>query len=209
MQGYNQSEIESFAKWYVGVGCVFSEEFLKSRVGAEKMRSVDLTGAYVIRVGGIKPCMFVTFGASGAWVVGLPVMKMPSVRMTDAEQMKLGLFMKEVDPTGEFGVRTWTFHVELGSANVVRRPTDGEICDLHLKYRESKRPATKKGKKRVVEVDPDAGKRELRALDRRRFKDAGIWPPAERATDEYMKHLKNGPTVVSSWENYDGFTSDG
>jgi hypothetical protein len=86
----------------------------------------------------------------------------------------------------------------------VQRPSDEDIANLQLRYRDSKnpkrtnsRPANHFNAKGFLKrtIKPVSSKnrltRELRALDRRRLLEGGILPPPERQTQ--LAVIKGGP----------------
>ena len=232
MHGFTQEQIEKQARWFAGNGCVFAEDFILKHVGADRMKKINLTGAYIIKSDTPVPCMFITFGAGGSWTPDLAITKQCCVSRTEAECKRLGTFMYSMDPENKYNVRSWHYHIDLSKARVVRRPTDIEIAQLQLDYRDQKnivatnpmggagcyyssrnggalcirkkRPTKRKEEERLT--------RELRALDRRRFNDAGIHPPEERLEDEqeYMKAIKYGPRGPIDYprRRLDGYRSD-
>lgn len=212
---WTQEELESKARWYAGAGCVFTEDFIRKHVGADRMKAVDLTGAYVYRAEKPVPCIYVHFGAGGSWIPDLPITKHLTVSRTEAECSRMGWFMMRLDPENKYRVRAWHYHVDLSAVKLVRRPSDEEIAELHLKYRDAKQ---KHGKKQMAakRVRPDDRlQRELRALDRRRFRDASILPPPNRAGQPgYIDTIGNEPraeTVLDKprLDEYHSDSSDG
>lgn len=65
--------MERMARYYVGVGVVFADDFIQKNIGPERMKLLDLTGAYVIRMDSPTACIFITFGAGGCFIPDSPV----------------------------------------------------------------------------------------------------------------------------------------
>lgn len=196
----DQGELEGSARWFAGVGCVFSDDFAQKHVGAARMKQLDLAGAYVWRFDRPMPCTFVAFGAGGTWTIDLPITKQFTVSRTEAEMSRMSKFVMAIDPAGKYISRTWCYHLDLkdGGCRQVRRPTDEEIAQLQLDYREEKRQ-TLTGVYKPMKAEAVVGDRmvrELRALDRRRLRDANLLPPRERRSDALIKALKDGPRRV-------------
>lgn len=209
-----QVELEKSARWFAGVGCVFAEDFIRKHVGADRMKAIDLTGAYVYRAEKPMPCIFVSFGAGGSWIPGAPITKHITINRTEAESHRMGTFMNQIDPENKYKVRTWYFHVDLYEAVVVRRPTDEEIAKLQLKYRDDKKAGMlPRNRRPSAATTPEADRlqKELRALDRRRYTDAGILPPSERTKDaSYLSVIKGEPRKIPSLAKHklDAYHSD-
>jgi hypothetical protein len=189
--GFTQIETEQRARWFIGSGCVFADDFIKNNIGAEKLKGVDMTGSYIIHMDKPVPCTFITFGAAGTWVPNSAITKQTAVTRTEAEAVKIGQFMFAIDPNNEYGIRAHVYHIDLSAGKILRRPTDDEIARLHLSYRDQKLPQSAKNKAKGAGAGTTGAgtkkERELRALDRRRLTDAGILPPPERSTNSKKK----------------------
>ena len=208
MQGPNQERVERDARWFVGVGCVFADDFIKKHIGGDRMKLLSLSGAYVFRMARPVPCIFISFGAGGAWVQDCPVTKQCFVPRSDAESFATGAFMLAIDPDNKFGIRTWCYHVDLAEAQVIHKPTDTEIAQLQMDYRDDKI----KRKKPMASSPEERMQRELRALDRRRYNAAGILPPDDRLRDDaanYIEVMRQGPRRgIRPGKKLDGYRSD-
>lgn len=195
-----QRELESSSRWFSGIGCVFSDDFAQKHVGAVRMKQLDLSGAYVWRFDRPTSCTFVTFGAGGTWTFDLPITKQYTVSRTEAEMSRMSKFVMAIDPAGKYISRTWNYHLDLkdGGCRQMRRPTDEEIAQLQLDYREDRRQ-TLTGAFKPMRQEAVVGERmarELRALDRRRLRDANILPPIERRGEVVIKALRDGPRRI-------------
>jgi hypothetical protein len=193
----DQGELEGSARWFTGVGCVFSDDFAQKHVGAARMKQLDLAGSYVWRFDRPTPCTFVSFGAGGTWTLDLPITKQYTVSRTEAEMSRVGKFVNALDPSSKYIARTWCYHLDLkdGGCRQMRRPTDEEVAQLQLDFREEKRQ-TLTGPYKPLKRETVAGERmarELRALDRRRMRDANLLPPKDRRSEVLVKALKDGP----------------
>jgi hypothetical protein len=213
-----QEELEKTSRWFSGVGCVFTEDFIRKHVGTGRMKSIDMMGAYIFRT---DACIFISFGAGGSWIPNAPITKHITVNRTEAEIVRMASFMTELDPDNKFGVRTWNFHVDLAQVKIARRPTDQEIGRLQLQYRDEKKFSATPKKKRAAamavskKAEPERLKKEIRAIDRRRFKEAGVVPPADRisADPSYLASIKGDPRKVHKidkrkLDDYHSDTSD-
>lgn len=200
----NQIELESMARYFVGTGVVFADDFIQKNIGPEKMKRLSIFGAYVIKMSEPTPCLFISFGAGVGFIANSPVAKLRMVSKTEAEHLYLSYLIEEVDPENKYQLRAHLYHLDLAHGAIIRRPSDEEIANLQLRYRDSKKPPKKSiGRRRFTIKSigrPNATKtsrpaerlaRELRALDRRRFSEAGIVPPPERA--EQLAIIKDGP----------------
>lgn len=200
MEQLTQIELEKRARYYMGVGLVFADDFIQKNIGTEKMKTLGLSGAYVIRIREPMPCLFITFGAGGSFVLDYPVARVFSVSKTEAEQVKLSWFIREVDPDNKYNLRIYYYHIDLAHGSIIKRPSDEDIAKLQLDYRDFKisKPPNSDGLKRLVirkkrVVESDRLHRELRALDRRRLIEAGVLPPIERGGEQKLPTLKGGP----------------
>jgi hypothetical protein len=223
MEQLTQTYVEKKARYYIGSGVVFADDFINKNIGAEKMKELCLFGAYVIRMVDPVPCLFITFGAGGCFVLDYPVAKTMSVSKTEAEQVHLSWFISEADPVGKYNIRSNRYHLDLAHGAIIKRPSDEDIAQLQLNYRDWKTPKKNrtvkhrfsaksllnKPKARQEVTPQDRILRELRALDRRRLLEGGIVPPPERA--QHMAVLKNGPRR-SGWKikanKLDSYRSD-
>ena len=206
-----QVEVEETARWYSGIGCVFSDDFAQKHVGAQRMKELDMQGAYVYHFDEPHPCFYVTFGAGGSWTFDLPVAKQMTVSRTEAEGSRLSQFVGALDPDNRFGLRPWNFHLDLSRAKKVRKPTDEEISRMHLEYRDDKKTNAAKRRTPMKTTDEERMEREIRALDRRRFRDAGLVPPHDRCPNEAAMHkLREGPNRMPCFSKtkMDGYRSD-
>jgi len=179
-----QQELEQKARYIVATGLYFSDDFFVQSVSKELMTELDMTGAYVIRMKKPLPSTFITFGASPGFIADAPCTRYVWVTRTEAENMAIANFMEAINPKREYPIKVVQHHIDLVTSEgvVVRRPTDEEIAMLHIRFREYRYGGSLSGScKRRME-------RELRALDRRRFRDANIAPPPERAS--FMKKLE-------------------
>lgn len=215
-----QTELEKSSRWFAGTGCVFTEDFIRKHVGVERMKTIDMMGAYIYKAEKPMPCIFVCFGAGGAWIPNVPITKHITINRTEAESSRMGTFMYEIDPENKYHIRTWYFHLDLTEAKMIRRPTDDEIAKLQLKYRDSKKYCVTPKNRRAAmlaatkRAEPDRLVKEIRALDRRRYTDAGIIPPPERANDvRYLALIKGEPRKLHKigkhkLDDYHSDTSD-
>ena len=147
----DQRELEGKARWFSGIGCVFSDDFAQKHVGSARMKLLDMSGAYAWRFDlKPQPCTFVTFGAGGTWTLDLPITKQATISRTEAEMSRMSGFVMGLDPEGKFGLRTWAFHLDLkppsagGCCRMARRPSDDEIAKLPRRRSRARR-RTKRG----------------------------------------------------------------
>ena len=207
-----QLELEKKARWFSGTGCVFAVDYIHKHIGLERMKNIDMMGAYIYRSEIPIPCLYICFGAGGSWMADLPITKQMSITRTVAESARMGTFMQQIDPENKYSIRSWYYHIDLSIVKQIRRPTDLEIAQLQLRYRDLKSTTPSYKKKKAVKLSKDDRiQRELRALDRRRYNDAGILPPEERASDsEHMQAVKGEPRkeVRIGKRKLDGYRSD-
>jgi hypothetical protein len=197
----DQFELEKRVRYYIGHGVVFTDDFIKKNIGVDKMKTINMDGSYIIKIQKPTPCIFITFGAGGSFVIDSPVCKIMSVSRSQAEVFKMGSFVGRIDPENKYGIHINVFHIDMKESHAafVKRPTDIEIAQLQLNHRDFKyrnikgRGCVKRGIKRK----DDRLTRELRALDRRRYHEAGILPPPERR--DSIEIIKDGRPRTGGW----------
>lgn len=221
----NQLELENSARYFVGIGLVFANDFINKNIGAEKMKKLSLFGAYVIKMNEPIPCLFISFGAGGSFIPNSPVSKVLAVSKTEAEHMYLAWLIKDIDPENKYQLRAYQYHLDLAHGSIIKRPTDEDIANMHLRYRDGKNPPKKVGGKSRFTVKSMSKQatntvisrrnrderfaRELRALDRRRFMETGIVPPPERS--KQLAIIKDGPRrggLKVKFNKLDSYRSD-
>lgn len=171
---------EKNARYIMAIGLMFSDDFFANAMTPEDLARVDMTGAYVIKVQKPACGMFIFFGAGFACIPDLPYAPYNWVCRTETEALAMGNFMAQVDREGLYRLRCTLYHIDMkeAEASIVKRPTDVEIAQMHIRAHSGDINNTAKIK------------RQLRALDRRRYR-AGIMPPPDRMDN--LKFIKELP----------------
>jgi hypothetical protein len=173
--GPTQQEIEADARYIICTAIMVTEEFLGQAVSADRLKAINLEGIYIAKL--MKPVPFFAFfaGAGAAWVPDTPGYAYKWVYPTEAEKMRLATLLGDLNTGWKYSCRAGLCHLDLkaGEGKLVRRPSDEEIAAIHVRRRA----------KATLE-------REIVAVDKRRFLEAGIYPPPERNTPKYITKLK-------------------
>lgn len=194
----NQLELEKDAGVYIGHGIILTER-MTERIGL-KMDDPLLVGAYVFDIKVPVDCKFFCFGAAGRFIPkGTPICKYRVVNRTVAECTAFCAFLRHIDPEDKMKLTSSLYHIDLAlaKATISKRPTDEDIASLHMKYRDFNR---QKGYVVVTGAQQRVA-RELRALDRRRWLEGDIEPPAERKK-ALGDSLWRGPRSVTKGDQY-------
>ena len=183
-----QLHLAQTARYFVGTGLFLADDFL-ARIDAEKLRKANTKAAYIVRINKPVPAWFFVFGIGVAmapdcggcckakYLYSCPV-------RTTAECWGLGQLMLDLDFEHQYGLCTERVFIDLKEAQgrIVQIPKDEDVVRLHWAFQEANSNQDKK-KKASSTVSDEKMRRGLRALDKRRWVEAGLVPPPERYSD--------------------------
>lgn len=193
-------ELFKCTRYLMKKAIVLSNEFMTKNIPKELLDKVDLRGAYIIRLSKPIPCLMFAFGASGSFMPDIPSLKYTVIDKSFAEDECFGRMFDTIDPDNKYKLKAGYYHIDLKDADAkfVRIPSDEEIADLHVRYKNLHRPptTTKQMLQRKKPVTEDAKlESELRILDKRRFVDANLVPPPHRIGN--LKKIQQALAKVS------------
>lgn len=192
LDGVTQLQLAQSARYVVGVGLLIADDFLAHAVTKEQLSNINTKAAYIIRIKKPMPAWFFSFGIGIALIPEGGVGKIRCPAKSAAESWGNGHLMLELDMTNKFKLRTDYIIIDLKETEgrIVQIPTDEDIVKLHWLYQEAcaANPGPKKKKKQqhgeeLTITEKTKMKRGLRAIDRRRWAEAGLVPPPDRYAD--------------------------
>lgn len=218
---FTQEYLEKNSRWFSHSGFLVSDSIIASKFGKDGMSEEALFGAYVYHFDKPSPCVFVSFGAGGTWIPNFPAARQFTISTSNAEQDRITDFIWYIDADGKYSIRARQYHIDLHECTCVRRPSDEEIANMHLRYNEelaNKKLPSSGGPKKITASttissvmrglkrqrrkrnsplkNPPDVTTELRALDRRRLHDCDLQPPEERSN---IPHWMESIRTTSSY----------
>lgn len=193
--GVTQQELAESAQYIIGVGLMIADDLL-AHVGKERLSKVDTKAAYIVRITKPIPAWFFLYGIGINLLPPGGCTKIKGINKTFAEQWGLSCMMRELDPNNEYKLRAEHMLIDLKATEgrIVQIPKDDDIARLHIMCQQAHAAApaktardplfdTRRPGKRPPITEEVKIRRGLRALDRRRYMDAGLVPPPERLAD--------------------------